>query len=103
MAGFNVEDTAELDKAAGIVSDTNENITANLKELGGKIDAAFQGWGGSAAKAFGQLMEQFTDRAGKLNAEINDLGEKLRAAGGTYATKEYEQEAELKALLDMDN
>lgn len=100
MSGYNAT-PQELAQGAKVVHDVNENISRDIKALEGHIEAAFAGWSGAAADAFRTLSEHLTQHANNLNMHINELGEKIQQAGGSYDSVDSDQQAELKALMDL--
>lgn len=100
MSGYNAT-PEELQHGAKVVQSVNEAITNDIKALEGHIDQAFSSWTGAAADAFRTLSEHLTQHANNLNQHINELGEKIQQAGGSYHETDYNQQAELKALMDL--
>lgn len=72
----------DFDKGFKDTTDIKEQFDSSLSQLKGQIEAAASGWHGPAGSALQNLMVRFDESARKASNVLQDLGDKVNAAGG---------------------
>lgn len=98
MSGFGTGH-AELIGAAKDIVSTNESVQGVLSNVRNTVDALSGAWAGSAAVAFGNLMERFTADADKLQKALLDIAEQMSGTAATYLEQEEEHSQSMSSIM----
>ncbi|MGM1059056.1 WXG100 family type VII secretion target [Saccharothrix sp. Mg75] len=98
MSGY-ATGVPELTNAATDIMNVNDQTQATLNQLRSTIDTVSGAWKGSAADAFGRLMDRFNADAAKLQEALVSIAEQISGATQTYVQQEEEQAAEMSNIM----
>ncbi|MGW6931287.1 WXG100 family type VII secretion target [Lentzea sp. NPDC054927] len=89
MAGY----TATAEELAGLakqILDVDASTQGTLRSVANTVETVKGTWRGSAATAFGALMERFNADAAKLQEALRGIAEQMDKSSVTYAQQEEE-------------
>ena len=90
---------AVMQKAAQSVSQTVDEINAEMRSLESALAPVAGAWKGSAASAFQQLMERFNADGQKLTQALQAIGEALGTNTTNYSQVEEQNASSIAKLL----
>jgi WXG100 family type VII secretion target len=103
VAGESAFDRQLMAQAATQVGSAVGEIQGIQSRLAGAHDSTMGGWQGQAATAFTNAYMEFNADFTKVLAALNNLGEKLRAAGVNYNTVEEANQSSANKIVSALN
>jgi WXG100 family type VII secretion target len=97
VAGY-ITDQAALDKAAGEMLNTNEQLMSQMQKMASELDPLKTAWKGQAATAFQDLIDHFLTDAKTLNDSLDQIANNVSANAKAYAAQEEQQQQELSQI-----
>lgn len=88
----------ELDALSRRITNVNEGIQAEVRNLDRVIDMVSPGWRGQASNAYKLLQSQVNDDVTKLNRVLMQIREAVEATKRDFTTEEQEKAAVLNAM-----
>jgi len=92
-----------LTTAYSQVIDTKSNLDRQLQAIESEVQSVSSSWSGDAAKAFQALMVRFHDDSNKINKALDDIAERLKAAGASYHHQEQQHHESMSQLANRLN
>jgi|SRR5215217_4198030 len=90
----------QFQTAYGQVSDAHANIRGILNTLTDNINADIHtAWQGDASTIFQSVMGEFHQKAEKVNAALQHIGDMLQESGKVIASRETEMHAQVKTEI----
>lgn len=95
--------TDELNDAAKAVSNSTQKLTSIQSSLNNNLrPILYEGsWVGSAQNAFAQIHVEVDRQLTALLASLDELGIRVRGAGGSYETAEQDNQRTLTTGVDV--
>lgn len=98
MASFQTG-SDEMLRAVQGMQQTNEALQKNLSTLQSEVEGVGQGWVGTAATAFNNLMMKFHEDATKLNQDLQQISEAVAGNNTNYQSQEQEAQSSMTQIL----
>ena len=99
MVGYTT-DQAALDKAAGDMLNTNDQLMSALTKMASELEPLRTAWAGDAATAFQNLIERFQEDAKTMNSALDNIANNVSANAKKYAAQEAEQQQSLSGIMN---
>jgi len=103
VAGVSAHDSQLMAQAATQVSTAVSEVQGLQSRLAAAHDSMSAGWQGQASTAFTNAYVEFNTDFTKVIAALNNLGDKLRAAGANYASVEEANTSSASKITQMLN
>lgn len=98
MAGEISKQDQALTRGAQLVAEARQELDAQLKALGGKLQNIGGQWVGAGSAAFTQAMQRWNEDASTIIRSLDAFEEKLKASESTYTAADSEQQAAFTRL-----
>ena len=89
-AGFGTE-LDQMRTSAQHVYEVNDEVQAELSQLGSALDSLLGQWRGDAAASFGNVRMRWDSEARTLNEALRGIGETLMAGHTDYSARQQSQ------------
>jgi WXG100 family type VII secretion target len=103
MAGGYTTSQAALDKAAGQMLDTNQQLIQAMQKMASELEPLQSAWQGEAATAFQNLIQHFQDDAKTMNNALDVIANNVSANAKQYAQQEADQAQQMSSILNTLN
>lgn len=97
MAGYTTDKDA-LDKAAGQMLTTNEQLMKLLQQMASELEPLKTAWKGQAATAFQDLIDHFLQDAKTMNDALDHIANNVSSNAAAYARQEEEQQQQMSSI-----
>lgn len=98
MAGEISKQDQALTRGAQLVAEARQELDAQLKSLGGKLQNIGGQWVGAGSASFTQAMQRWNEDASKIVASLDKFEADLKSAESTYTNVDSEQQAAFSKL-----
>lgn len=99
MAGYTT-DQAALDRAAGQMLSTNEELMSALQKMASELQPLQSAWQGEAATAFHNLIERFQTDAKQMNDALDQIANNVSQNAKQYMQQEQEQQQSMSSIMN---
>lgn len=100
MSGGYTTSQAALDKAAGEMLNTNEQLMQALQKMASELEPLQSAWQGQASTAFQHLIEHFQEDAKNMNQALDTIANNVSQNAKQYAQQEEEQSQQMNSILN---
>lgn len=99
MAASYGTETAQMQQTAQKVEQVSQEIQQEIRSLTGQLEPLATQWKGSAAAAFQQLMQRFTEDGQKLSTALDNISQAISSTGKNYQAVEEANQSSISKIL----